>query len=253
MTVYERFKDLPLMGFIIAELPNGEMREFFDSNKKSIDKYYMSLSSLKELTSIAESLDNIQLGSLIASLYGVKWSELYNILLGDILSVDIYSPYNITETVDDSQTFTKNVTDNVEEDGTITHNKTSTDSRNGNSIQEGEGTSDNDFNTYGFNSSIPVPTDDNRSTASNTITTTTTEGDTFSENYTDKNDNIKNRTITEGGSSNTEGNKTIKGNIGNLTRDIISEGRIKLLKTNFIRSIIYDIDDVISLKYYGGF
>lgn len=253
MTVYERFKDLSLMGFIIAELSIGEMREFLDNNKKSIDKYFMSLSSLKELTSIAESLDNIQLGSLIASLYDVKWSELYNILLGDILSVDIYSPYNIVETIDEEQTYNKNVKDNFDEDTKDTFEKTSTETPNVKVEQIGEGTSDSDYNTYGFNSSIPVPTDDNKTTANNEITTTTSGSTMYKDDHTNTNEKVSERIITDTGGSTSDGTKTIKGNIGNLTRDIISEGRIKLLKTNFIKSIIYDIDDVIALKYYGGF
>lgn len=189
----------------------------------------------------------------IAMKYYPKWENAFRILYFDAFSADYYDPYSLKEKSTDDETVNKNSTSERNDELELTSSGTSTNTRNGSNTQVGSGTTDTNYNTYGFNSSIPVPTDDNTNTVSNEVSNTITDSDIGSDEKTEKQNTTSNNTTTDAMTRQNNLIRELRGNIGNLTRDNISEGRLNMLVRNLIDIIFDDIDSVLTLQYYGGF
>lgn len=178
-------------------------------------------SPLVEKFKTGETLTNAErttLAQTIWSIYGVNWTREYNVLA---LEYEPIENYNMREEMTNDETV-------MEYGKESTRSGSETDSPNLTNTSSGE--------VYAFNSSDPVPTEEQSTTAKGTATHTfnavkdTESGsDTHTRNY----------------------ELTRSGNVGVTTSQQMIESEIALWRWNFFHDVVYpDIDKILTLKIY---
>lgn len=173
---------------------------------------------------IITEVDRDIINFVIKTKYLKKWTELVKTLNQDY---DILSPYNMDISDTTKDTMNSSGSDSRTSNG---DSKSTTEQTN-----EGE----NHEQTYGFNSTNPVPSNDsnNNSTTniSNTDETNTTSRGT---NKYERNNDIV-RTISR------------KGNIGNKSAQELIEEQREMLKYQIFDTIYSDLDDILTRSKYN--
>lgn len=176
------------------------------SGQKKINRSFERFMKLKEDGLIADDL--LEIVKIVAYKYALKWNKLYDAITTDYKPLD---NYNMEEKETPDITKTKTVNSNIE-------TKTTDD------------IVDND--TYGFNSSSPVPS--GKQTRNGTVTVSG-----------DADDNVE--TDTESGTRTLERS----GNIGVTTSQQMLQSEIDLRNNyNFTNQLMDDMDSEICLLVY---
>lgn len=148
--------------------------------------------------------------TLIDRKYGTTWKKLYDVLSLEYNPIENYKTTEVATPDITRQTDTSTETDITTEDS-------------------GENADD----VYGFNSTIPVPTDYNKNTSTSRVTA-------------DADKNAEHRTYTETGSNTIEKH----GNIGVTTNQQMIESEIELWKWNFLDTVFSQLDSLITCPLY---
>lgn len=199
------------------------------------------------------------LGSIIKSYYFVKWENLKKLYL---LEYDPLHNYldKLTETITgvgtEIESKNSKVTTNLTQTNTTKNTKTDDLSEIQESTIESTSTNNAEANTFGFNSEEAVKSDTditslistdtsndskiNTGTQVNDITSTNTDGGTVEKVDTSTSDDNTTRTrISEH-----------SGNIGNLTTQQLFKQELETRQWNFIKSVLEDIKDLITIPVY---
>lgn len=198
--------------------------------------YYGSYSGDKIVSPIIDKLiasndDNVltvaqvtQLASDIFNLYSGKWSKLWEV---NNYEFNPGENYNMIE----------NETINRTKDNTRTDNLQS--AHEGKDTQTPNTTQNETNNTYGFNSSVPNPTDESSITNTGTIET---EYDSTIKNTGTQTNNETGEDVRE---------LTRHGNIGVTTTSQMLTEVINLWQWNFFRDVVFhDLDMVLTIPIY---
>ena len=213
------------------------------------------------------------LANIIVNRYSEKWIKLYALLSKEYNPIENYSMTetetpNITKrqgvSVDYEISDEKTIQRNMSTTETPTPNYTVTDEKKTGTNYSVSTDSETNAESYGFNSSSPVPTND---AYGNSKVTTTGNADENVETNTHK--QTGGMTVTESGNANenvetnthkqtgyteeTEtGNRqlTRSGNIGVTTSQQMIESEIALWQWNFIESVYKDVDMVLTVPKY---
>ena len=198
---------------------------------------------------ILTETEKTMLATSILAVCGVNWGKQW-----ETLSFK-YSPienYRMVESMTNDKTVdeygkTRTRTDNLQhtKTGTEQDSPDLTDTTTPNLISTGENS------IYGFNSSNPVPLDEQTKHATGTNTNTRTGTDTRTYNTTDADTGTQ--TDNDGGSDIRTRNYTLtrSGNIGVTTSQQMIESERALWVWNFFRDVVFpDIDRVLTLQIY---
>ena len=204
-------------GGVFARLANLYPDNYPWANS-DVDIAYYSRSGNKTVAPIVSvvaeqfSGDNIlnSLCRIIHIKYGATWKKLYDVLSLEYNPIENYKTTEIATPDITRQTDTSTETDITTEDS-------------------GENADD----VYGFNSTIPVPTDYNKNTSTSRVTA-------------DADKNAEHRTYTETGTNTIEKH----GNIGVTTSQQMIESEIELWKWNFLDTVFSQLDRLITCPLY---
>ena len=247
------FDDVLIDGGIFKALSLLDVPWKNDIDDTALDlEYYGNISGQKFVSPLLcrllgdnEKLTNeniTTLASVLFSMFGRNWSELYETLSYEY---DPISNYDMTETETSSgttsDTLTHTGTQNTTHTGTVGTSDTQT--VNG----SGEGSTEN--NVYGFNSSTAVGDTSTGSTTSNT--NTATGSSTQTNNLTDaRTDNL---TDTGSGSHSDSRTLTRSGNIGVTTSQQMVQAQRDLWLWNYIYNVVFpDVDKVLTISTYSN-
>lgn len=229
---------------------------------KSMDIAYFTMYSGVKLPSYFVGLhtsngvpDSQIIAQILWDIYGKNWTKLWNGLNSTYNPID---NYNITENISRNQSNDRTIGRNIDYTSSVDGTSKDTSSEDGESkLQHGHIVNDSrniDNYTYGFNSSVKVPTSaqtqtgtETNSGTDTTITTNTGEYDSVTtsaredktaENTTD-NDNI-NETIS----------RDRKGNVGQNSYQELLRQEFELWKWNFFYQVFDDVDKFLCLSVF---
>ena len=210
------------------------------------------ISPLVEKIKSGETLtetEKTMLATSILAVCGVNWGKQWETLS---FQYDPIENYSMQEKMTDDKTVdvygkTRTRTDNLQhtKTGTEQDSPDLTDTETPNLISTGENS------IYGFNSTNPVPSDEQTKHATGTNTNTRTGTDTRTYNTTDADTGTQ--TDNDGGSDTRTRNYTLtrSGNIGVTTSQQMIESERSLWVWNFFRNVVFpDIDRVLTLQIY---
>lgn len=244
---------------------------FFDKQYPICLGYYLNRSGEKtisptytkilELVSLAENNDKTSdeiIGKLIREKFIEKWTRIYNTLLASQYDAINNKEFTETKTGNNQNKDTYNSqnakvgtdTDTITFDTMVTNDGNS-------AVKETTTRNDTENNsTYGFNSSIAVPTSDNTDTSSETLTAsaddntthnqetkTGTESKSIGLNHTDSKTGFDTKDITI--------NETITNSGRDISAPKLIQEELDLRNSNIFFDIIYaDIDSVTTIQIY---
>jgi hypothetical protein len=198
---------------------------------------------------ILTETEKTTLASAIFSICQVNWIKQWETLSFEYSPIENYS---MTEQMTNDRTVdefghTRTRTDNLQ------HTKTGTeqDAPDLTDTTTPNLTSTDENSVYGFNSTNPVPSDEQTKHATGTNTNTRTGTDTRTYNTTDADTGTQ--TDNDGGSDTRTRNYTLtrSGNIGVTTSQQMIESERALWVWNFFRDVVFpDIDRVLTLQIY---
>lgn len=217
------------------------------------------------------SEEKSQIADVVFTIFGDKWSKLYELLS---LEYNPISNYDMTEIEEvygsNSEQITRTGTDTTTHTGTQSDTNTGTQANahtgtigvTGAEINNGSSGTASDATVYGFNSATGVPdnsventTQVNSAKSTNETTThndTDTRTDNLSHQRTDNLSDTETRNMTDAtqGSNATTRTLTRSGNIGVTTSQQMVLSSIDLYQWNFFNQVFEDIDTVLTIKTY---
>lgn len=207
------------------------------------------------------SSDNRTLiANILWAMFGTQWTRLW----ATIKPVD-YDPltnYNMEETVEGTESstrtpdLTRGDTGTVQTSGQDKRTPDLTKANTGTVKNEGSGTSTNQNNLWGFNSSEAVPSDmvDGAATNENTTTGNLSETQTGTDTTDHTNTDTYNRSYTETGTDTTAGTSSRKltrtGNIGTNTFQNLLQQERNIWMYDFFEQVFKDVDSVLTIPIY---
>lgn len=198
----------------------------------------------------SESLTFI--ANILFAMYGKKWKKLWDTLEFEYNPI---SNYDMTERMIDDTTErngTETIDESIDSSGSVSHGKTDTTTNNLLSTENNNRTTTRDI--QGFNSDDYVPSD---KTAESTVDATKADTGTQTTvaSGTDRNTNDTDRDYSRDTSDTSVRNYTLtrSGNIGVTTSQQMIESERKLWLWNFFKAVVFpDLDDALTIEYYGG-
>lgn len=197
-----------------------------------------------------ESLNFI--ANILYSMYAKKWIKLWATLEFEYNPI---SNYDMREQMIDDTTQRNGaelIDESIDSSGSITHGKTDATTNNLLSTENNNRTITRDI--QGFNSDEYVPSD---KTEESTIgaTKADTGTQTTVTSGTDRNSNDTDRDYARNTSDTSVRNYTLtrSGNIGVTTSQQMIESERNLWMWNFFKLVVFpDLDDALTIEYYGG-
>lgn len=239
----KKIKDcLPLVNGIWSKI-DYQFPEIFDIDASQLDILFLSHWSMRtaapilnvihtdEDTSMLTDAELTTLANMIKGIYKHRWDKLMAVAEME------YDPiHNYHDHLVESVEYSEDVDGSRSGSGTTSKNDTETHNMNN------SGTSSNQDNVYGFNSSTAVGEANNSRNTSNleSGTITDVQSGTSSNSETSSNDTT--------GERSREYTKT--GNIGNISTQKLLNEEIDLWKYNFIHEIMRDVANFVSLPIY---
>ena len=221
-------------------------------------EYHGNVSGEKIITPLIEKIrsgevltdaEKTLVATSILAVCGANWGKQWETMS---FEYDPIENYSMREQMTNDRTVdeygrTRTRTDNLQ------HKKTGTeqDVPNLTDTTTPDLTSTDENSVYGFNSSDPVPSDEQTKRATGTNTNTRTGTDTWTYNTTDSDTGTQ--TDNDGGSDTRTRNYTLtrSGNIGVTTSQQMIESERALWIWNFFRNVVFpDIDRVLTLQIY---
>lgn len=211
-------------------------------------------------SSVLSSDNRTLISNILWAMFGIQWTRLWATMKP--IEYDPLTNYSMKETVEGTESstrtpdLTKGDTGTVQTSGqdkrTPDLTKTNTESVK----NEGSGTSTNQNNIWGFNSSEAVPSDmaDGTATNENTTTGNLSETQTGTDTTDHTNTDTYNRSYTETGTDTTAGTSSRKltrtGNIGTNTFQNLLQQERSIWMYEFFEQVFKDVDSVLTIPIY---
>ena len=204
--------------------------------------------------------DQRRISEIVYGMFGIQWSRLWATM--NPVDYDPLTNYKMEETAEGAESstrtpdLTKGDTGTVQTTGQNKRTPNLTKANIGTINNEGSGTSTNQNNLWGFNSSTSVPSDMSDGTATNENTTTgnLSETQTGTDTTDHTNTDTYNRSYTETGTDTTAGTSSRKltrtGNIGTNTFQNLIQQERNLWMYNFFEQVFKDVDSVLTIPIY---
>ena len=207
------------------------------------------------------SSDNRTLiANILWAMFGIQWTRLWATMKP--VDYDPLTNYKMEETIEGTESstrtpdLTKGDTGTVQTTGQDKRTPNLTKANTGTVKNEGSGTSTNQNNLWGFNSSASVPSDMSDGTATNENTTTgnLSETETGTDTTDHTNTDTYNRSYTETGTDTTAGTSsrrlTRTGNIGTNTFQNLLQQERNIWMYDFFEQVFKDVDSVLTIPIY---
>lgn len=211
-------------------------------------------------SNVLSSDNRTLIANILWAMFGIQWTRLW----ATMKPVD-YAPltnYKMEETVEVTESstrtpdLTKGDTGTVQTTGQDKRTPNLTKANTGTVKNDGSGTSTNQNNLWGFNSSTSVPSDMSDGTATNENTTTgnLSETQTGTDTTDRTNTDTYNRSYTETGTDTTAGTSSRKltrtGNIGANTFQNLLQQERNIWMYDFFEQVFKDVDSVLTIPIY---
>ena len=193
-------------------------------------------------------------------MFGIQWTRLWATMKP--AEYDPLTNYQMQETTEGTENstrtpdLTRGDTGTVQTSGQDKRTPDLTKTNTGTVKNEGSGTSTNQNNLWGFNSSESVPSDMSDGTATNENTTTDnlSETETGTDTTDHTNTDTYNRSYTETGTDTTAGTSSRKltrtGNIGTNPFQNLLQQELNIWMYDFFEQIFKDVDSVLTIPIY---
>ena len=203
--------------------------------------------------------DRKTISILVYARFRTQWSRLWATMN------PTYEPltnYQMKETIEGTESstrtpdLTKGDTGTVQTSGQDKRTPDLTKTNTGTVKNEGSGTSTNQNNLWGFNSTESVPSDmsDGTATNENTATGNLSETQTGTDTTDHTNTDTYNRSYTETGTDTTAGTSSRKltrtGNIGTNTFQNLIQQERSIWMYDFFEQVFKDVDSVLTIPIY---
>lgn len=219
----------------ISNLTGCPWGDFTPLQIQSIEILYAVRSSQKPLISLFPEIAPESRAPFVLAMYKDKWQKYWD---NFAITYQPLSPYLVTE----------NGTEDREIDrlDTTTYGRVidTTGSDTGTVKNDGESSNNNHNNVFGFNSTMPVPSD------TNTGTDTSTDTQTRNLTATGKTTNSGSDTLGRSDTDNMEYSRTKSGNLGYQSAQDLLMAEFELWKETFFEYVFRDIDRLITLAIY---